>query len=137
MPQQKVNKGIKDINYHNMVVVITVRDKVINKVGGIRPVADKWRLSFSVLQRALSGIKKHRQGGCQYDKLAGRPQRRSRRKEKGKSLEKDKSDEGAPPPKKSKTGKGKKTKQMAGKEAPPQEIEPDDNVDDDLLNVPL
>ena len=34
-PEQKVNKGIKDINYHNMVVVIAVRDKVINKVGGI------------------------------------------------------------------------------------------------------
>ena len=35
MPEQKVNKGIKDINYHNMVVVIAVGDKVINKVGGI------------------------------------------------------------------------------------------------------
>ena len=35
MPEQKVNKGIKDINYHNMVVVIAVRDKVINNVGGI------------------------------------------------------------------------------------------------------
>ena len=29
-PEQKVNEGIKDINYHNMVVVIAVGDKVIN-----------------------------------------------------------------------------------------------------------
>ena len=82
MPEQKVNKGIKDINYHNMVVVIAVGDKVINNVGGIRTVAEKWGLSFSVVERALSGIKEHRQSGHQYDKLAGRPQRRSRRKER-------------------------------------------------------
>ena len=31
-PEQKVNEGIKDINYHNVVVVITVGDKVINKM---------------------------------------------------------------------------------------------------------
>ena len=34
-PEQKVNKEIKDINYHNKVVVIAVGDKVINNVGGI------------------------------------------------------------------------------------------------------
>ena len=62
---------------------------------------------FTVLQRALSGIKEHKQGGCQYDKLAGRPQRRSKRKKKDESQENDESDEGAPPSKKSKTGKGK------------------------------
>ena len=105
MPEQKVNKGIKDINYHNMGMVIAVGDKVINKVGGIRPVTEKWGLSFSVLQRALSRMMEHRQGGGQYDKLVGRPQRRLRRKEKDKTLEKDESDEGVPPPKKSKTGK--------------------------------
>ena len=32
MPEQKVNKGIKDINYHNMAVVIAVGDKVINNL---------------------------------------------------------------------------------------------------------
>ena len=45
-PEQKVNKGIKNINYHNMVVVIAVRDKVINKVGGIQSIAEKWGLSL-------------------------------------------------------------------------------------------
>ena len=34
-PEHKVNEGIKDINYHNMVVVIAVGDKVINNVGGV------------------------------------------------------------------------------------------------------
>ena len=34
-PEQKVNKGIKDNNYHNMVVVITVGNKVIKNIGGI------------------------------------------------------------------------------------------------------
>ena len=34
-PEQKVNEGIKDINYHNMVVVIAIGDKIINNIGGI------------------------------------------------------------------------------------------------------
>ena len=76
-PEQKVNKVVKDINYHNMVVVIAVGDRTINNVGSICTVAEKWGLSFSVVQQALSGIKEHRQGGRQYDKLAGRLQRRS------------------------------------------------------------
>ena len=60
--EQKVNKGIKDINYHNMVAVIVIGDKIINNIGGIRAVAEKWGLSFGVVQRALSGIKEHWQG---------------------------------------------------------------------------
>ena len=32
-PRQKVNEGIKDINYHNMVVVMAIGDKIINKYG--------------------------------------------------------------------------------------------------------
>ena len=49
-PKQKVNEVVKDINYHNMVVVITVGDRTINNVGSIRTVAEKWGLSFSVVQ---------------------------------------------------------------------------------------
>ena len=56
-PKQKVNEAVKDINYHNMVVVIAVGDRTINNVGSIHTVAEKWGLSFSVVQRALSGIK--------------------------------------------------------------------------------
>ena len=62
-PKQKVNEVAKDINYHNMVVVITVGDRTINNVGSICTVAEKWGLSFSVVQWALSGIKEHRQRG--------------------------------------------------------------------------
>ena len=62
-PKQKLNEVVKDINYHNMVVVIALGDRTINSVGSICTVAEKWGLSFSVVQRALSGIKEHRQGG--------------------------------------------------------------------------
>ena len=89
-----------------MVVVITVGDSTINNVGSIHTVAEKWGLSFSVVQQALSGIKEHRQGGQQYDKLAGRLQR-SRKRDEDKSKTRDESDEEIPPPKKLKTGKGK------------------------------
>ena len=96
-PEQKVNEVVKDLNYHNMVVVIAVGDKMINNIGSICVVAEKWGLSFSVVQHALPGSKEHRQGGQQYDKLAGRPQRRSRQKEDESKVE-DKLDQEAPPP---------------------------------------
>ena len=51
----------------------------------------------------------HRQGGQQYDKMAGQPQRRSRQRE-------DESDQETPPPKKSKTGKGKSLKKITDME---------------------
>ena len=34
-PEQKVSEAVKDLNYHNMVVVIAVRDKMINNVVSI------------------------------------------------------------------------------------------------------
>ena len=79
-PEQKVNKAVKELNYHNMLLAIAVGDKSINNIGSIRIVAEKWGLSYSIIQRAISGIKEHRQGGRQYDKIAGCPQRRSRHK---------------------------------------------------------
>ena len=48
-PEKKVNEAVKDLNYHNMVVVIVVGDKTINNVGSIRTVAEKWGLSYSCL----------------------------------------------------------------------------------------
>ena len=77
-PEQKVNEAVKELNYHNMLVVIAVGDKTINNIGSIRMVAEKWELSYSIIQRAILGIKEHHQGGRQYDKIAGHPQRRSR-----------------------------------------------------------
>ena len=80
-PEQKVNEAVKELNYHNMLVVIVVGDKTINNIGSIHTVAEKWGLSYSIIQRAISGIKEHRQGGRQYDKIAKCPQRRSRCKQ--------------------------------------------------------
>ena len=56
---EQVNEAVKDLNYHNMLVVIAVRDKTINNVGSIHAVAEKWGLSYSIVQRAISGIKEH------------------------------------------------------------------------------
>ena len=71
MLEQKVNEAVKDLNYHNMLVMIVVRDKTINNVGSIHTVAKKWGLSYSIVQRAMSGVKEHRKGGWQYDKITG------------------------------------------------------------------
>ena len=101
-PEQKVNEAVKDLNYHNM---LAVGEKTINNVGSIRAVAEKCDLLYSIVQRAISGVKEHQQGGQKYDKMAGQPQRRSRCKE-------DESDQEIPPPKKSKSGKGKSSKKI-------------------------
>ena len=76
-PEQKVNEAIKELNYHNMLVVIAVGDKTINNIGSIYMVAEKWGLLYSIIQRVISGIKEHHQGGRQYDKiLIFEPQRK-------------------------------------------------------------
>ena len=62
-PEKKVNEAVKDLNYHNMLVVIAVRDKTINNIGSIHAVAEEWGLSYSIVQRAISGVKEHHQGG--------------------------------------------------------------------------
>ena len=113
-PEQKVNETVKELNYHNMLVVIAVGDKTINNIGSIHTVAEKWGLSYSIIQRAILGIKEHRQGGRQYDKIARCPQRRSRHKQDEPQAQ-DESDEEAPPIKKSKTGKGKSSRKTSGK----------------------
>ena len=59
MPEQKVNEAVKDLNNHNMLVMIAVGDKTINNVGSIHTVAKKWGLSYSIVQRAMSGVKEH------------------------------------------------------------------------------
>ena len=34
-PEQKVNEAVKELNYHNMLVVIAVADKTTNNIGSI------------------------------------------------------------------------------------------------------
>ena len=113
-PEQKVNEAVKELNYHNMLVVIAVGNKTINNIGSIHTVAEKWGLSYSIVQRAISGVKEHRQGGRQYNKITGCLQRRSRCKQDEPQAQ-DESDQEAPLIKKSKTGKGKRSRKTSGK----------------------
>ena len=100
-----------------MLVVIAVGDKTINNIGSICTVPEKWGLSYSIIQRAISGLKEHCQGGRQYNKITGRLQRRSRHKQ-DESQAQDKSDQEVPPTKKSKTGKGKSSKRASKRKVP-------------------
>ena len=134
MPDQKVNEAVKDLNYHNMLVMIAVGDKTINNVGSIHTVAEKWGLSYSIVQWAISGVKEHQQGGRQYDKITSQPQKRSRCRE-DKSWPGDKSE--APPPKKSKTGRGKSSKKITEKKTQAKSPEEDDSDDDEFPDVPF
>ena len=95
-PEQKVNEVVKELNYHNMLAVIAVGDKTINNIGSICTVAEKWSLSYSIIQRAISGIKEHHQAGRQYNKITEHLQRRSRHKQ-DESQAQEESDQEVPP----------------------------------------
>ena len=135
-PEKKVNEVVKGLNYHNMPVVIAVGDKTINNIGSICTVAEKWVLLYSIIQRAISGIKEHHQGGRQYDKIAGCPQRRSRHKQE-EPWAQDESDQEALPIKKSKTGKGKSSRKTSGKKVQEKKVEKDSSSSDELPNLPF
>ena len=135
-PEQKVNKAVKELNYHNMLVVIAVEDKTINNIGNICTVAEKWGLSYSIVQRAILGMKEHHQGGRQYNKIAGCLQRRSRCKQ-DELWAQDKSDQEALSTKKSKTGKGKGSRKTSGKKVQEKKAEKDSSSSDELPDVPF
>ena len=135
-PEQKVNKAVKELNYHNMLVVIAVGDKTINNIGSIRTVAEKWGLSYSIIQRTISGVKEHHQGERQYDKIAGHPQRRSRHKQDEPQAQ-DVLDQEAPPIKKSKTGKGESSRKISGKKVQEKKTEKDSSGSDELADIPF
>ena len=52
-PKEKIQEACKDINYRNLVVLITVSDYVINQARNIKEVAKKWGLLFSAIQRVM------------------------------------------------------------------------------------
>ena len=81
--------------------------------------------------------KEHRLGGQQYDKLASRPQRRSRKRDEDESKMRDESDEEIPPPKRLKTGKGKQSKKTTEKEVQGKKPEDGNGDDDKLPDIPL
>ena len=99
-------------------------------------VAEKWGLSYSIIQRAVSGIKEHHQGGMQYNKIARCLQRRSRCKQ-DESQAQDELDQEAPPIKKSKTGKGKSSRKTSGKKVQEKKTEGESSSSDKLPNILL
>ena len=67
-PEDKIQEACKEINYQNLIVLIPVRDYIINQAKNIKEVAKKWGLSFSAVQRAMSRKQEHSVGGRQYAK---------------------------------------------------------------------
>ena len=54
-PEERIQEACKEINYRNLIVLIAMGDYVVNQVKSIKDIAKKWGLSFSSIQRAMSG----------------------------------------------------------------------------------
>ena len=67
-PKEKIHKACKEINYRNLVVLITVGDYAVNQARNIKEVAKKWGLSFSAIQRAMSRKREHSVGRAIHQK---------------------------------------------------------------------
>ena len=67
-PEEKIQEACKEINYRNLVVLITVGNDIVNKAKNIKEVTKKWGLSFSAVQHAMSRKREHSVGGRQYAK---------------------------------------------------------------------
>ena len=52
-PEEKIQEACKEINYRNLVILITVGDYVVNQAKNIKEVTKKSGLSFSAIQRAM------------------------------------------------------------------------------------
>ena len=52
--KKKISEACKEINYHNLLVLIAVRDYTVNKARNIQMVAKKCGLSFSAIQWTMS-----------------------------------------------------------------------------------
>ena len=53
-PEEKIQEACKEINYWNLIILITVGDYVVNQAKNIKEVTRKWGLSFSTVQHAMS-----------------------------------------------------------------------------------
>ena len=67
-PEEKISEACKEINYHNLLVLIAAGDYTVNKARNIQMVAKKWGLSFSTILWAMSKKKEQSVGGRQYGK---------------------------------------------------------------------
>ena len=66
--EEKIQEACKEINYRNLIILIAVRDYMVNKARNIKEITRKWGLSFSTVQHAVSCKKEHSMGGQQYAK---------------------------------------------------------------------
>ena len=66
--EKKIQEACKEINYQNLVILITVGDYVVNQTKNTKEVTRKWGLSFSTVQQAMSCKREHSVGGRQYAK---------------------------------------------------------------------
>ena len=67
-PEDKIQEACKEIKYRNLIILIAVGDYIINQAKNIKEVAQKWGLSFSAVQKAMSRKREHSVGGRQYAK---------------------------------------------------------------------
>ena len=67
-PEEKIQEACIEINYQNLIILIAIRDYVVNQAKNIKEVTRKWGLSFRAVQCAMSCKKEHSVGGRQYAK---------------------------------------------------------------------
>ena len=94
-PEDKIQEACKEINYQNLVMLIAVRDYVINQTKNIKEVAKKWGLSFSAVQRAMSRKWEHSIGGRQYAKRKETAEKQEGPAKKSKQIEEKRTTEPA------------------------------------------
>ena len=117
--EDKIQEACKEINYRNLVVLIAVRDYIMNQVKNIKEVAKKWGLSFSTVQRAMSRKQEHSVGGRQYAKW-----------------KKDAERQEGPPKKSRQTGKKDTTESTKDRSPPPTEPNQESSDNTELPDVP-
>ena len=118
-PEDKIQEACKVINYQNLIVLIAVRDYIVNQAKNIKEVAKKWGLSFSTVQRAMSRKQEHSVGGRQYAK-----QKKDAERQEG-------------PAKKSKwTGKKSTSESTEVRSPPPVEPNQDSSDSTELPDIP-
>ena len=84
--EEKIQEACKEISYRNLIVLITVRDYVVNKAKNIKEVTRKWGLSFSAVQHTMSCKKEHSIGGRQYAKRKRTTEKQERPTKKSQHL---------------------------------------------------
>ena len=118
-PEEKIQEACKQINYRNLVVLITIGDYVVNQARNIKEVTKKWGLLFSTIQRAMSRKREHSVGRRQYTK------KKKVEEKQGDSVKRSK-----------RTGKKSTTKTPEARSTSPVEPNQDSSDSTELPDVP-